>query len=78
MLFRSTKYTAIGMIIGIILSVGVLVVFALMDDTIHDEDYVLNNYNCPILAKIPDLLSSGGKHYDYYYQSKSKSSKSNN
>ncbi len=70
-----TKYTAIGMIIGIILSVGVLVVFALMDDTIHDEDYVLNNYDCPILAKIPNLLSSGGKHYDYYYQTKSKNSK---
>ena len=49
-----------------------LVIFALMDDTIHDEDYVLQNYDCPILAKVPNLLNSGSKHYGYYYQAKDK------
>jgi hypothetical protein len=44
-----------------------------MDDTIHDEDYVLQNYNSPILAKIPNLINSGGKRYGYYYQAKNKS-----
>jgi hypothetical protein len=43
-----------------------------MDDTIHDEDYVLQNYDCPILAKVPNLLNSGSKHYGYYYQAKNK------
>ncbi len=70
-----TKYTAIGMILGVLISAIVLAVLAIMDDTIHDEDYVLRNYDCPILAKIPDLLNSGGKHYDYYYQTKSKNKK---
>lgn len=72
-----TTYTAIGLVLGVLLAVGVLVVFALMDDTIHDEDYILQNYDCPILAKVPNLLNSGGKryHYNYYYQSKNNSKK---
>ena len=67
-----TKYTAVGLVLGVLISVAVLAILAMMDDTIHDEDYVLNNYNCPILAKVPNLLSSGSKHYGYYYQYKSK------
>ena len=67
-----TKYTAVALILGVLLSVGVLVVFALLDDTIHDEDYVLQNYDCPILAKVPNLLDSGNRRYGYYYQSSNK------
>ncbi len=70
-----TKYTAVGLILGILLSVIVLVIFALMDDTIHNEDFVLQNYDCPILAKVPNLLNSGSKRYGYYYQAKTKASK---
>ena len=66
-----TKYTAIGLILGVLLSAGIVVVIAIMDDTIHDEEYILQTYGCPILAKIPDLLHSGGKNYgSYYYQDK--------
>ncbi len=61
-----TKFTAIGFIIGAFLSLAVLVVFALFDNTIHDEEYVLNNYGYPILAKIPDLINTGAKKYSYY------------
>ena len=76
-----TTYTAVGLVIGILLSIGVLVIVALRDDTIHDEDYVLQNYEYPILAKVPNLLNSGSKHYGkyyggkyygYYYQAKNK------
>jgi capsular polysaccharide biosynthesis protein len=70
-----TKYTALGMIIGFVISIAVLAVLAIMDDTIHDEDYILQNYDCPILAKVPNLLGMGGKHYGYYYQSKRKTQK---
>ncbi len=64
-----SKYTAVGFIIGVVLSLIVLVVIAMMDDTIHDEEYILNTYNYPILAKIPDLVNSGNETYEYYYQS---------
>ena len=67
-----TKYTAIGLMLGILLSVVAVVVTALLDDTIHDEDYILNNYEYPILGKVPDLLNTGGKKYNYYYSQKSK------
>lgn len=65
-----TKYTAVAFILGLLLSVGVIAVFAIMDDTIHDENYILQTYDYPILAKIPDLLDKDSKHYGgyrYYY-----------
>ena len=70
-----TKYTAIGMILGVLLMAAILAILAIMDDTIHDEDYVLQNYDIPVLAKVPNLLYSGGKNYNYYYQYNNKSKK---
>lgn len=71
-----TMYTAVGMLLGALLAVLVLVILTLLDDTIHDEDYILQNYDYPILAKVPDLLDSGSKHYGYYYyQAKHKAQK---
>lgn len=65
-----TKYTAIGFILGVFISVVALTISALMDDTIHDEQYIIQNYDCPILAKIPNLVNSGNTHYGYYNQYK--------
>lgn len=65
-----TLYTAIGLALGVLIACAGLVIAALRDDTIHDEDYVLQNYDCPILAKVPNLLNSGNKHYGYYYRDK--------
>jgi len=63
-----TQYTAIGLAVGVVVSILILAILAIMDDTIHDEEYVLQNYEYPILAKIPDLINSGAKPYGYYYQ----------
>lgn len=62
-----TKYTAVGLILGVLLSAIVLAIAAMLDDTIHDEDYILKTYDYPILAKIPDLLTSGNSKYGYYH-----------
>jgi len=69
-----TMYTVIGMMLGILLMVIILVVQALMDDTIHDSDYVLKTYNYPVLGKVPNLVHSSGKSYGGYYTQKSESS----
>jgi len=61
-----TKYTAVGLIIGVLLTVAVLAFSSIMDDTIHDEDYIIQNYDCPMLAKIPDLTQVSSKKYGYY------------
>ena len=63
-----TIYTVGGFALGLLLSAIVLVIIALADGTIHDEDYVLNNYEYPVLAKIPDLMDDGDKRYGYYYR----------
>lgn len=61
-----TQYTAIGLILGVLFSVIVLMISAIMDNTIHDEEYILTTYKYPILAKVPNLVNMGGKQYTYY------------
>lgn len=63
-----TQHTAIGLVLGILISAIALFVLALTDDTIHDEEYVLRTYNYPILGRVPDLLNAGNKSYGYYSQ----------
>ena len=65
-------FTVVGFIFGVLISVAALIVSALMDNTIHDEDYVIKTYDYPILAKIPNLLDSGSKKYGYYYKNNTK------
>lgn len=66
-----TNYTAIGFILGLLISTLIVAVIAMLDDTIHDEEYILKSYEFPILAKIPDLLNSSNREYGYYSQRKS-------
>jgi capsular polysaccharide biosynthesis protein len=63
-----TIYTIVGFLIGVLLAAAVIVILAIIDNTIHDEEYVHQNYDSPILARIPDLNRSGSKRYGYYYQ----------
>ncbi len=63
-----TKYTALGMLLGLVISVGIITVIAITDDTIRTEDDILQNYDFPILAKIPDLLEVNTHSYGKYYQ----------
>ena len=63
-----TKYTAIGILAGIVLSCFIIVVLELMDDVIHDEDYLIETYNIPVLAVIPDLTAKKKSgYYSSYY-----------
>ncbi len=63
-----SKFTIIGFLLGFLLSFLVLAIMALMDNTIHDENYITQNYDYPILAKIPNLFGSNSKNYSYYSQ----------
>lgn len=62
-----TKNTLIGIALGIFLAGGFVVVRELMDDKIHDSDYLLQTYDIPVLAVIPDLLET--RSHNEYYQS---------
>lgn len=61
-----TRYTAVGLVLGVLFALVALTVMALLDGTVHDEEYVLRVYDYPILGKVPDLLDSGNKSYGYY------------
>ena len=61
-----TKFTAIGLVIGFIISAGIIIVLDLLDDVIHDEEYLMQTYDVPILAMIPNLENTGKKSYAYY------------
>ena len=65
-----TKNVALGLIVGMILSCGVIVLLELLDEQIRDEEYLTQTYELPVLAAVPDLLKSGeASKYGYgsYY-----------
>lgn len=70
-----TKYTAMGLLLGVFASCGVIVVLSLMDTTIDSEDYLTQNYDIPVLAVIPDLTSNKSGQYGYYQKQVHKKSK---
>lgn len=68
-----TKYAAIGLVAGVVLACGVLFIIFIQDTVIHDEDYLIDTYDLPILAVIPNLTDSSGNGYYSAYETKSKS-----
>ena len=63
-----TKFTAIGVLAGAIITCLGIVIADMMDDIIHDSAYVTQHYEFPILASIPNLQDSKNKkHYDKEY-----------
>ena len=60
------KYVMIGALIGFFLMSGLLIIFDLADDKIHEEKYLAENYSYPVLAVIPNIYIryEGGSHYE--------------
>lgn len=48
----------LGFVLGVIVACGVVIIREMLDDVIHDSDYLIQTYDIPVLAVIPDLLSS--------------------
>lgn len=63
-----SSYARNGLLIGILISAGLIALLAILDNTIHSEEYIASNYDLPILAKVPNLTSEGQKKYGYYYR----------
>ena len=60
------KYAAVGLLLGMVLASGIVLLRDFNDTIIHNEDYLLNTYDVPILATIPDLNAKTPKKYGYY------------
>lgn len=63
-----TLYTVAGFFIGVFIAAAIVTIAAMMDTTVHDEEYVLQTYKYPILAKVPNLFDYNRKRYGYYYR----------
>ena len=70
-----TNNTILGLIMGLLISCGLVIIESLMDRKIKDSDYLIKNYNIPLLAVIPDLQNSQKDGYGYYGSSYSRASK---
>ena len=66
------KNTLIGALAGAVLSCGIIVVMELMDDKLHDPDELASEFDLPVLAVVPDLMSRKGDKYYSYYQGQSR------
>lgn len=63
-----TRYVEMGMLAGFVISCGIIILIELLDEQIRDEDYLTQTYDLPVLAGIPDLLSSKTRSgYGGYY-----------
>ena len=60
------KYAAVGLLFGMVLASALVLLADFLDDVIHSEDYLLQNFDVPVLATIPDLTAKSPKKYGYY------------
>lgn len=60
-----TRITLIAFFLGAAAAAGVFVIIFLNDRYIHDEEFLLENYNLPLLAVVPDLNRKSQGKYRY-------------
>ena len=62
-----TLNTVIGALVGFLLAAIIVILRYLFDDQIHGEDYLTQTYpGVPLLAVVPDMLTSESKGYYSY------------
>lgn len=61
-----TKYAAIGLLMGFVLSCAAIILLDLLNSTVRSEDYLIERYHLPVLAVIPDMNSKASRGYNYY------------
>lgn len=70
-------YTVVGLLLGLLLSSGSIALIEIMDNQIHSESYLLENFgDIPLLTVVPDMAAEHSKKgYYYYYAQNEDSSK---
>lgn len=64
------KNTAIGFLLGFLLSAGGITLWVILDTTIRTEDDITQNCKYPVLAAVPDMEAPSKGGYDYSYDRK--------
>lgn len=66
------KYAAVGFLSGIAIAAVIAIISYLNDTIIHSEDFLMEHFQAPLLATIPDLTAKMPKKYGYYGEPKKK------
>lgn len=61
-----SSYAAKGLLLGLVLSCGLIILLELLDEKIRDEDYLLETYDLPVLTVVPDLVHKSKASKGYY------------
>ena len=74
-----SKNTILGMLVGIVVACAIIIIRELMDDEIHNADYLMDTFDIPVLAVVPELTinSTGSDYYEYGYGKSGKGGKNN-
>ncbi len=56
-----------GLLVGVVLAAVIVALLDYLNDVIRDEDYLLQTFDGPVLASIPDLRAKNSKKYGYGY-----------
>ena len=60
------QYALIGAAIGLVIVCAILVIIALLDKKVHSSDYLIETFDYPVLAEIPELIAANkSKAYAY-------------
>lgn len=69
-----TQWTVVGLVLGFLVSCGVISLLKIFDQQIRSEDYVRDTFGLPLLAAVPDLSAKDRSGY-YAYKQPGKSGK---
>ena len=64
----TSRNTAVGMLLGFVLSAGVIILLELFNDTINDGEWLVTacGDEIPLLAVVPDVNAKNDRHYYRY------------
>ena len=79
----TSKNTVLGMLIGFVLSAGVIILLEMFNDTINSEEWLVTTYGdeIPLLSVVPDVnAKSDRRYYKYcgYYGTATKNDENSN
>ena len=61
-----TRNATLGFVLGCMIACAIIALLVLLDDTIRNDEYILQNYDLPILARVPDLSPDKKSKKGYY------------
>lgn len=60
---HTVRNTLLGASVGLVISAAAVVIVKMLDNKVHDEDYLTNTYHIPVLAVVPNLRARSKSTY---------------